>query len=65
MSGKRYEVWRTTTTGFTLERSFRWRWLARLYAWEHTKRGWFRYVVLERSCDHPYLTDVRSRSTDA
>jgi hypothetical protein len=39
-------VWRTTALGGEVYvRTFRWRWLARLYAWEHTKRGWFRYRV--------------------
>jgi hypothetical protein len=43
-----YEVWRTSwVSGQILERTFRWRWLARLYAWEHTKRGWFHYEVKE------------------
>jgi hypothetical protein len=41
-----YEVWRTMWGGGQMfERSFRWHWLARLYAWEHTNRGWFRYEV--------------------
>lgn len=42
-----YEVWRTMfmSDGRTFVRAFRWRWLARLYAWEHTRRGWFRYEV--------------------
>jgi hypothetical protein len=39
-----YEVWRHdgyswVSTGITS----RWRWLARVRAWEHTKRGWFSY----------------------
>lgn len=42
-----FEVWRWSNYGHTLVREFRWRWLARLYAWERTKRGWFRYEVRE------------------
>ena len=40
------DVWRTSNpSGEVLVRTFKWRWVARLYAWEHTKRGWFRYTA--------------------
>jgi hypothetical protein len=43
---KPWAVWRSTQRGGQQGvKTFRWRWLARLYAWEHTKRGWFIYEV--------------------
>jgi hypothetical protein len=47
---KRYEVWRNMPYSgwgatWTREWTTRWRWLARLYAWVHTKAGWFTYEV--------------------
>jgi hypothetical protein len=43
----RYEVWYHDHFSWVHEprMTYRWRWLARLVAWEHTKRGWFRYEV--------------------
>lgn len=43
-----YEIWRSSFYGgWVLEHTTRWRWWARLWAWEHTTRGWFRYEVRE------------------
>lgn len=45
-----YEVWQATTTGgWTLRLRTRRKWWARLFAWEHNRRGWFRYEVREAS----------------
>lgn len=45
---KPFEVWRSTWRGgWEFAARFRRRRLARLYAWEHTKRGWFTYEVRE------------------
>lgn len=44
-----YEVWRHD--GFSwvsTDISSRWEWLARLRAWEHTKRGWFTYKAVPK-----------------
>lgn len=43
------EVWRRNKFGsHEFVRYFRWRWLARLYAWGHTKHGWQLYEVWKK-----------------
>lgn len=43
---KPWVVWRSCARGgWEGAKTFRWHWVARLYAWEHTKRGWFAYRV--------------------
>ena len=47
---KRYRIW--FHDGFSwvsTDMYSRWRWLAELRAWEHTKRGWFKYEVRDAS----------------
>lgn len=48
-----WQVWRGQSNGWMLALTTKRRWWARFYAWEHTKRGWFKYVVT-REGEHPW-----------
>lgn len=42
----RYRIWRQGQWGWaSTNMVHRWKWLAALRAWEHEKRGWFKYEV--------------------